>query len=263
MMEKKNQEVIYKVSPHFSFIYELFMPTGRKIKNTIIILVIMCIASILIINNIENMNIGDFVLFADLSVLKLLAIICIIVDIFLVLKLIFHIVFQTIQYKYINYYFYENYMVYEDDFLNQHRKNIEYSNIKEVEIRRTIIDRILGYGVIVIYTNAENKINNGLVIYALKNPRESYDIIDEIIHKGKLEKTEIKSEKDRINSQTKVNVENLKNTVENNDEESNNGEIFAQKYDSEEERIKRVEESQKESEEFFNSLKNINEESNK
>ena len=34
-------------------------------------------------------------------------------------------------------------MVYENDFLSQTKKTIEYSNIREVEIRRTVTDRIM------------------------------------------------------------------------------------------------------------------------
>lgn len=76
-------------------------------------------------------------------------------------------------------------MVYEDDFLNQRVKNIDYSNIKELEIRRTVLDRILGFGVIIIYTNAENKRNNGMVIYGIKNPDEMYTKINKIVNDSK------------------------------------------------------------------------------
>ena len=51
-----------------------------------------------------------------------------------ILKFVFHIFFQIMQYKYITYSFYNDHMIYKDDFLNQHKKNILYSNVKEVEI---------------------------------------------------------------------------------------------------------------------------------
>lgn len=182
MEERKNEEVLYKISPRFSLIYELFMPTGRKIKSTIAILLFMCIVSVIYFLNMKTLNLSGVIVFGDISIQSILSAICIVLNIVLAIKLVFHVVFQSLQYKHITYNFYNTHMVYEDDFLNQHRKNIEYSDIKEIEIRRTIIDRILGYGVIVIYTNAENR-NNGLVIYAIKNPKKYYEIIDSIVHK--------------------------------------------------------------------------------
>ena len=99
-----------------------------------------------------------------------------------IIKFIIDIIFQYLQYKHIEYKFYENIMIYEDDFLNQHRKTIEYKNIKEIEIRRTIWDRLFNYGVIIIHTNAENFSRNGIIIYGLNNPKYHYDIIYNIIH---------------------------------------------------------------------------------
>lgn len=269
MEERKNEEVLYKISPRFSFIYELFMPTGRKIKSTIAILFIMCIVSIIYFINMESIDVGDTILFGDISIQNILSAICIIGSIALALKLVFHIIFQSMQYKHITYTFYETHMVYEDDFLNQHRKNIEYSNIKEVEIRRTIIDRILGYGVIVIYTNAENSRNNGLVIYAIKNPKNAYDIIDDIVHKSKDAKVEVKKENE-TKVENKVSSENAEVQVENSgteakltnavkEEKQNN--ISVEEYSSDSERQKRIEENKKEEEEFLESLKNVKDES--
>lgn len=257
MEERKNDEILYKISPNFNIIYELFMPTGRKIKSTITILIIMCIISIIFFCNIGNITGGDIILLGDMSISKLLSIICITVDIFLVLKLIVHIVFQVIQYNHITYTFYKTHMTYEDDFLNQHRKNIEYSNIKEVEIRRTIIDRILGYGVIIIYTNAENSRNNGLVIYSIRNPKNAYDIIDSIIHKTKEEKTQVNIEVEKSNDLQESAKDIGKEADVKNIEEEN---MSDEQYSSESERQKRVEENKKDEEQFLESLKNVNDE---
>ena len=116
------------------------------------------------------------------------------------------------QYEHISYKFYETYMVYEDDFLNQHKKNILYSNVKEVEIRRTVWDRILGMGVIVIYTNAENKRNNGLVVYALNNPKEDYEFIDKLINRYRVNSS-VKSNVESRN-ESKIEIENKEAIVE-------------------------------------------------
>lgn len=253
---KKNDEILYELSPRFSFIYELFMPTGRKIKNTIAILFIVLVATIFFLSVTISSEVGSVVLFGDVSIINVLQYICVISLILLILKLIFHIVIQKMQYKHITYRFYKTHMVYEDDFLNQHRKNIEYSNIKEVEIRRTIIDRILGFGVIVIYTNAENRRSNGLVIYGIKDPKSSYDIIYDIIHN---DNNNIDVDKDDMEAEEKVeNIENKDQESDKKQEENTADE----EYSSEEQRKKRIEESKKDEEEFLNSLKDINSDNN-
>ena len=102
-----------------------------------------------------------------------------------------------------------------------------YSNIKEVEIRRTIWDRILGMGVVVIYTNAENRRNNGLVVYALDNPKEDYEFIDKIVNKYRadapkqnkvIEKKEEKQE-ERTELQEEVSDDKAKAETEKTAEE--------------------------------------------
>lgn len=186
-LSKDTKEELYIIKPKFNFIYELFMPTGRKIKNTLTVLILMSIFTIgtyLVGGDIEVLN---FKVNDNLSVLTIMEYICLIGLALSALKITFHILIQTLQYNHISYKFYDKYMVYEDDFLNQHKKVIQYANIKEVEIRRTIWDRLIGFGVIVIYTNAENEFNNGLVIYSIRNPREKYDQIDKIIHSRKTE----------------------------------------------------------------------------
>jgi hypothetical protein len=67
---------------------------------------------------------------------------------------------------------------------NLHKKyTLRYDNIKEIEIRRTVWDRMNGYGIIIIYSNAEKSVDNGLILYAAKDPDETYAKIDEIIHR--------------------------------------------------------------------------------
>jgi len=180
-MEEK--ESLYKVKPNFNFVYEMFMPTGRKIKYTlmVLILVIICYFTISIAlgsNDItaeilQNPNIDIYSIFNNISI---------IIISLLVLKLVVHLVVQIMQYNAIKYTFYEEYLEYEDSFLNQHKKSLRYDNVKEIEIRRTIWDRINGYGIIIIYSNAEKSSSNGLILYSIKDPVKTYNTIDEIIH---------------------------------------------------------------------------------
>ncbi len=181
-MEEDNNEVLYKIRPRFNILYEFFMPTGRKIQQTIVMLLIFIIITVFLQFANIDINTSDTNIFLGFNVMEIFNIICVIAIVFLSIKLILHIIFQIFQYNNMSYTFYNNYMIYEDDFLNQHKKTIHYSNIKEIEIRRTIFDRILGYGIIVIYTNAENETSNGLVIYSIKNPRYHYEKIDKIVH---------------------------------------------------------------------------------
>lgn len=235
------EKIKYEINPNFNLLYEFFMPTGRKIKNTFIAFLVLAIATLWIFLNGDVFTLPDIKLMSNISIFELLKWLCLIITILLLVKLVFHIIFQKLQYNHISYKFYDTYLVYEDDFLNQHRKNIEYKNIKEVEIRRTIWDRILGYGVIVIYTNAENKRGNGLVVYAIKNPKEVYDIIDEIINVGKqMPSSEIDKQEEKIVAKEEKIT---KNQIQNEEQM---------------EVRKSKEQIDKEQKDFINSLKNIN-----
>jgi membrane protein YdbS with pleckstrin-like domain len=216
----KNQQELLTIKPNFNFIYELFMPTGKKITSTFSMAVIFLITTILVSNYGGSVEITNFNITNDFKILDALSMFCYIILGLSILKLIFHIVFQKLQYNHITYTFYKDHMTYIDDFLNQHRKNIQYKNVKEVEIRRTIWDRILRYGIIVIYTNAENDNSNGLVVYGIKNPDLYYEKIDKIVHSGNF---------DSENAETKEIENKLENKTINTDidkEEKNSEEEF-------------------------------------
>ena len=182
-MEEKG-ELLYELKPKFDFIYEMFMPTGRKMKSALMSTILAIIIKIVLImagNYVESLNNEMFVMMYN---------ICnIIIDIAIVFSIILFIVrviFQVLEYKGISYKFYKDCIIFENTFLNQTRKTIEYSNIREVEIRRTIFDRILNYGVIIIYTNAEKGTGSATVIYAIKDTQLHYNNIESIIHNGNI-----------------------------------------------------------------------------
>lgn len=155
----------------------------------------------------DSLSLVDMKIMNQMNLMTILHIVFWVMMIVLFIRTISHLLFQMLQYKYLSYTFYEDHMIYEDTFLNQHRKAIEYSNIKEVEIRRTVMDRVFGYGIIIIYTNAENA-NNGLVIYSIQDPQECYDRIQEILRKSKLGKNEVKTEQ-KILEKTSVISNNV------------------------------------------------------
>lgn len=208
-----NREIKYQITPKFNFLYEMGMPTGKKIRTSIFVLILFIVLTILVALKAGSLTFANYDIFNNIKIDKLLLILCIIADVVTAIKLVATIVFQKLQYNHVTYTFYDDMMVYEDDFLNQHRKNIEYKNIKEVEIRRTIWDRILDYGVMVIYTNADNDRNNGLVIYSVKAPKAHYNVIDKLIHSLNNEKNNNKIE--NYNSEN-VNITDDVNNQNNN-----------------------------------------------
>lgn len=179
-----DKEIIYEIKPKFNLIYELFMPTGRKIKNALAVFLVCLICLLVfkfIVSNTETMN--TISQFKDVDLIRGANLILLALTIIVLLKLVIHIVFEIMQYSSITYTFYNDHLEYKDSFLNQHKKIMQYCNIKEIEIIRNIFDRIMGYGTIIIHTNAENENSNGLILYSIKNPQEVYKTIDNIIHK--------------------------------------------------------------------------------
>ncbi|MEG1989691.1 MAG: PH domain-containing protein [Clostridia bacterium] len=176
-------EMIYKIKPKFNIFYELFMPTGSKLRNTLFVIILCLIGYIIFIASSNSLNFNKILNVSNnINIESILNKTAILILVLLAIKFIIHLVVQILQYKSISYTFYIDNLVYEDSFLNQHKKTLRYADVKEIEIRRTIWDRINGYGIIVIYTNAEKSYSNGLILYAIKNPKIVYSKIDEIIH---------------------------------------------------------------------------------
>ena len=204
-MEDKG-EVLYEIGPKFNFFYELTMPTGRKIKSSFTIMIITIILNVIFL--IGKKYIVDMNNITILNVYNICSIVCLIVLILTILLFISKIVMQILEYKGIKYKFYKNCMVYENDFLSQTKKTIEYSNIREVEIRRTVTDRIMNYGVIIIYTNADKAYGSATVIYGVKNTEEIYNNIESIIHNGNIISSPIKTGDSSNDLKEEINFKN-------------------------------------------------------
>lgn len=200
-MEK---QILYKVKPKFNLIYEMSMTKGKKIKK-MFITTLFFILFIILLNIFLSSNFlaESFSTEEGLNTIKnaniFLAILASIpFSIFAV-----RIILEIFEYKHTSYTFYETYVEHKDKFLNQFEKTMEYKDIKEIEIIKTVFDRIMGFGTIIIKTNAENENNNGMILYSIKNPRTTYDIIDEIIHRkiniSETLEQELNKEKDNLN----------------------------------------------------------------
>ncbi len=204
-MEDKG-EVLYEISPKFDFIYELTMPTGKKMRSAFIGAIIAMFVNITLLifkSNILAMDNPTYSL-----MYKTCSIIFLIILIFMIIMTIARIALQALEYNGIKYTFYKDCLVFENSFLNQTRKTIEYANIKEIEIRKTIIDRILNYGVIIIYTNADKGFGSATILYAIKNTEEHYNNIESIIHNGKIISSPIKSNDSSKDLKEEINLQN-------------------------------------------------------
>lgn len=178
-------EVIYEFKPKYNLLYELLMPTGKKVRK-FIVAILLCIILYICINTFAyglftNEIVGSF------DIADILSILFIILGVLSLIALIIQIIFYHFEYKNISYKFYEDHIEYEDKFLNQQLKNIKYKDIKEIEIRRSIWDRIMGYSVLIVYTNADNSRRNGLIIYSVRYIDKYYDKLNELIKKDKSE----------------------------------------------------------------------------
>ena len=181
-MEDKG-EVLYELKPTFNFLYELVMPTGRKIRSALMSIILAIVIKVILI--FSKSYILGFNNELINSIYNVCDILMILVIILIMIFFSARIIFQILEYRGMSYKFYEDCMTSENTFLNQTRKTIDYINIREVEIRRSIIDRIMGFGIIIVYTNAEKAYGSATVIYAIKDTQRHYNEIEKIIYKGK------------------------------------------------------------------------------
>lgn len=84
------------------------------------------------------------------------------------------VIFKKMQMKKMEYAFYNTKVCYRDSFLNQVEKEVKYKHIRECVLTRTIMDRIFGFGRIILFTNAETGFANGIMIPCVENSEEVY-----------------------------------------------------------------------------------------
>ena len=177
----EDNDIKLEIKPKFNLLYEFWMPTGKKIKKTLIVIILMIIAMIVLKLDLVSkyLNSNTYELLSPNGLICNILLIAIFIT-FVILTIL--IVFQILQYNGLKYVFYKTKMEYFDSFLNQQRKTLKYENIREVELRRTIIDRIFNFGIIILYTNAEkNTKTNGVIMYAIKNAKQVYHEIEVIM----------------------------------------------------------------------------------
>ena len=90
--------------------------------------------------------------------------------------------FKSKQYKHLTYDFYATKVIFEDSFLNLAQKEVKYKYIREVTMRQSFVQRWFNIGNIILYTNAETGMGNGIQIINVENVHDVYKQIKEIVN---------------------------------------------------------------------------------
>lgn len=74
-------------------------------------------------------------------------------------------------------------IVHNLDFLWNKRKEVLFSNIKEVELKASFLQKLFGLGTIVIHTQASTTSDNkpGLSLFDIENPEKVYEMLRQSI----------------------------------------------------------------------------------
>ena len=89
--------------------------------------------------------------------------------------------FNKKQYDNYTYDFYKTKVNYKDSFLNVSEKEVKYKYIREVTMRQTFIQRFFNIGNIILFTNAETGLGNGICIVNVENVQEVYKKVKDVI----------------------------------------------------------------------------------
>lgn len=92
------------------------------------------------------------------------------------------VLFKSKQYKHLTYDFYATKVIFEDSFLNLAQKEVKYKYIREVTMRQSFVQRWFNIGNIILYTNAETGMGNGIQIINVENVHDVYKQIKEIVN---------------------------------------------------------------------------------
>ena len=98
-----------------------------------------------------------------------------------ILLIAIKVAFQKTQYKKLTYDFYKTKVLFEDSFLNLAQKEVKYKYIREVTMKQSFIQRWFNIGNIILYTNAETGMDNGINIKNVENVKQIYNKIKEIV----------------------------------------------------------------------------------
>ena len=95
--------------------------------------------------------------------------------------------FENLQYKNLEYNFYNTKVQYKDGFLNKEEKELKYKYIREATMHQNILERAFKIGTIRLFTNASSGYGrngntmNGINIHCVENVNEQFKKIRELI----------------------------------------------------------------------------------
>lgn len=112
-----------------------------------------------------------------------------------VLYVLIKLILGKMQYNDLEYNFYATKVEYKDGFLNKEEKELKYKYIREVTMTQNILERIFNIGTIRVFTNASSggygygrnhnmRGKNGIFIHCVKNVKEEYNQVKQIIDEG-------------------------------------------------------------------------------
>ena len=156
----EDNEIKLKVKPKFKFWYMMFP--------TIIIFLVTILVVILPIGVSADADIALGLFFVFFVIFAFIVGISVLI--------------KSKQYKHLTYDFYNTKVIFEDSFLNLAQKEVKYKYIREVTMRQSFVQRWFNIGNVILYTNAETGIGNGIQIINVENVHEIYKQIKEIVN---------------------------------------------------------------------------------
>ncbi len=152
-MQEKN--VLLKIKPRFRIIYEIC----HRGSILLLLLILMLIPSII---------------YKTLIVYLIsIGIIAVVMGVVLL--------FARQRYESTEYEFYEDKLIFNSNFINVENKYIKYENVKEIKYVQSLLQTFFNLGDIIINTNAENGINNGITIHNIEDVKTVYDKLNSIV----------------------------------------------------------------------------------
>ena len=155
----EDNEVKLKVKPKFKFWYMMF-PT--------VCLFLMFALMVVLPIGISEPEVGVGLFFMFFAIFDVITGII--------------VFFKSKQYKHLTYDFYATKVIFEDSFLNLAKKEVKYKYIREVTMRQSFVQRWFNIGNIILYTNAETGIGNGIQIINVENVHDIYKQIKDIVN---------------------------------------------------------------------------------
>lgn len=103
--------------------------------------------------------------------------------------LILSTIYNKLKYNANVYKFYDDKIIYTDSFINRETKRIKYSDIKEVRVNQMFLQIPFKIGTIVISTNSGKFFDNGILIFGVKDLKETYQKIEDLMEEWQKQQT--------------------------------------------------------------------------